>query len=239
MLKLQRTAPDRFASATRLVGAIGSAYAPILAPVAAELLANIIPNQQIDRVADQVRRLELEVKTLAHEISVVEENVRSSEGQALIEEGLVQTAAETDLEIRKKICSLLAYSLTEDDLEFYRAKKLLRLLKELIYPEIIWLIHYSTKTQKPLSYDSREVSIPSESDFQNQHWAILEEKGYTLIGPQKNMDDEALQRSYKATLLRLGLIEEEKDGRRDYELTMLGYLLVRNILSPIPDAQAP
>lgn len=238
MPKLEQTFPDRFASATRLIGAIGNVYAPVLAPVAAELLANVIPSQQIDRVAEQVQRLELEVKTLAHEMSFVDGNVRSSEGQALIEEGLIQTAAETDVEIRKKICSLLAHSLTESDLEFYRTKKLLRLLKELIYPEIVWLIHYSTRSQKPLSPESQQTEIPPQAEFEGKHHAILEEKGYTLIGPQRDMDNEALQRSYKATLLRLGLVEErEKDGRRNYELTMLGYLLVRNILSPIPNAE--
>ncbi|MDT0617883.1 hypothetical protein RM531_05320 [Salinisphaera sp. P385] len=234
MEDLEPNNSDRFVSYTRLVGAIASVCAPGLAPVAAEVVANAIPNQRFDRVVRQMQQMQHEIDVLKHEKSVLEANLASQQGRALLEEGLVQTANETDEEVRKFIGSLLARSMTEEELDYYRTQKILRILDELIHPELIWLIYSATCSKKPLSPESADTKLPDKDEFERRHSNILKGDRYTLIGRQKEMDTDALARSYKNKLLRLDLIAETKrSGKGYYQVTDLGYLVVRYILSPL------
>lgn len=165
MEDLDPNSSDRLASYTRIVGAIGSVCTPGLAPVAAEVVANVIPNQRLDRVVRQMQRIQHEIDVLKYEKSVLEANLDSQNGRALLEEGLVQTANETDEEVRKFIGSLLARSLTEEELDYHRTQKILRIVDELIHPELIWLIYSATCSQKPLSPESAHTKLPDKDEF--------------------------------------------------------------------------
>jgi hypothetical protein len=212
-----------------LKGIVGAA--PFVGSMLAEAIGATIPNQKLDRLIAFAKELDDRVKYL--EEDTVQLKTQSAEFTDLLEDGLTQASRAMSDERRAYIASLLANSITTDQLTHVEQKKLLSLLGELNDAEILTLKFYS------LRFNERR-------EFAEIHQELFKPIHRSFGSPQANVDKGALRDSYRVKLIELGLLEleykrpskgeipefDERTGRikaTGYKLTTLGKLLLRTI----------
>lgn len=218
---LQSSGSDYVASAAK--SALG--MVPFAGSLLAEIAGNIIPNQRIDRIVKYAQTLESRLIML--EQDVVQRNISDENFTDLVEESLRQAAKSLTDERRDYISSLVANSISSDDLEHFESKHLLRILGELNDIEIIWLRFYLDST------------MGGDTDFREKHDHILNPVPAHSGSSQPELDKSTLKNSYKEHLASLGLLEKEieidsssRGGKlktKGYRITSLGKLLLREV----------
>ncbi len=225
---LKTTITDR---AVSLVKSIAGA-APFVGSLLAELVSATIPNQRVDRVAKFVTELDKRVGSI--ERTSLELQLANEDCSELLEEGIRQAARSLSDERREYIASLIARSLSREDIEYHESRHLLRILDELNDMEVIWLRFYLSPT------------FNSDQEFRQRHEDVLQPVGASMSSSEREVDKDALQKSYKQHLARLGLLSPiyDRDIRSDapqydsstgaqkirsYSLSWLGRLLLREI----------
>lgn len=205
---LEPTDVDDFASAAK--GAIGAV--PVVGPLIAELVGILIPEQRIDRIVKFVR--ELGGRVSAIERDHIKSQLRNEYFSDLLEEGLFQASRSLSDERRAYIASMIANSLSSEEIEYQESKHLLRILNEINDVEIIWLSFFAHSTQA------------AKAEFRNKHPEVLKPVTAVVNSPQATRDKAALQKSYKEHLVRLGLLDKENES---HSLSSMGRLLLRQI----------
>jgi hypothetical protein len=218
---LTNSGADYVASAAK--SALG--MVPFAGSLLAEIAGNVIPNQRIERIVKYAEALETRLSVL--EQSVVEQNISDENFTDLVEESLRQAAKSLTDTRRDYISSLVANSISSDDIEHYESKHLLRILGELNDVEIIWLRFYLDPTKG------------SDTEFREKHRHIINPVSAHMGSKQPEIDKSTLQDSYKEHLTSLGLLEKDIDmdtsGRgvklktKGYSITSLGRLLLREL----------
>lgn len=208
MSELDTTSKDHWVSVAKgVAGAV-----PVIGPLVAEAIGALIPAQRLNRVVEYLKQLEIEV---THRLDKFERNVRTPEGLDVMEEGLVQAARSVAPERKAQLARLVAHSLTADEIAYAESRKLLNLFRELTDPELVWLLYFSMNPT---------MGEGPHSDLVAKHPDVLMPISREMGVPQEQRDRAAIQDSYKNTLGRLGLIEQ--DGR-SHRITALGRLMVR------------
>lgn len=200
------------ALARGLAGAV-----PLLGGLIAEAIDQLIPGQRLDRVVQWLTLLDARIGAVEEGLARATGHIRSAEGLDLLEEGLTQASRSVSEERQERLASLLATSLTQEQLKYTESRKLLNLFRELTDAELIMLLFYS-KTP--------HLGSEWHSQFMAKHAAVLRPASRGMGTPQEEIDRGALQDSYRNTLVRLGLLNERG---RSFELTSLGRLLLRYI----------
>jgi len=225
-------------SAAFLKGIVGAA--PFVGPILAEAIGAAIPNQKLDRLITFAKELDDRVKYL--EEDAVELKTQSAEFIDLLEEGLTQASRAMSNERRTYIASLLANSITNDQLSHVEQKKLLSLLGELNDAEILTLKFYSLRSNE-------------RREFAELHDELFKPIHRSLGSPQPNVDKGALRDSYRVKLTELGLLDleykrlskgeipefDDRTGRIKavgYKVTTLSKLLLRWIEPQSQGAEA-
>lgn len=221
VIALQNTGADYVASAAK--SALG--MVPFAGSLLAEIAGNVIPNQRIDRIVKYAQALEIRLSTL--EQDSVKQKMSDDNFTDLVEESLRQAARSLTDERRAYISSLVANSISSDDIEHYESKHLLCILGELNDIEIIWLRFYLDPT------------MGGDKDFREKHDHILNPVAAHLGSSQLELDKSTLQNSCKEHLASLGLLEKEIDmdtssrgvklKTKGYRITSLGRLLLREV----------
>lgn len=225
-LATQRT--DYVASATK--AALG--LVPFAGSLLAEVAGTVIPNQRVDRLVKFAEVLEEKLRGLEQEF--VRSQVNNENFTDLLEEGIRQAARSLSDERREHIASLIATSLSQEDIEYIEAKHLLRILGEINDIEVIWLKYH---------YDRQFAGFAD--DIRGKHVDILEPI-VAGLGDLILQQKRAIQISYSDHLAKLGLLDRlynaggitsalEFDASgsmkvRGYEVTRLGNILVRSIM---------
>jgi len=220
-IALHNSGADYVASAAK--SALG--MVPFAGSLLAEIAGNVIPNQRIDRIVKYAQALES--RLLRIEQDVVRRNMSDENFTDLVEESLRQAARSLTDERRDYISSLVANSISSDDIEHYESKHLLRILGELNDIEIIWLRFYLN----PVMND--------DTEFREKHNHLLNPVAAHFGSAQPELDKSTLQNSYKEHLASLGLLEKEIDmdtsnrgvklKTKGYKITSLGRLLLREV----------
>jgi hypothetical protein len=190
---------------------------PVLGGLITEAVNHLIPNQRLDRVVQWLGILDAKVAAVEDGLARASERLRSQEGLDVLEEGLTQASRSVSQERRELIASLLSTSLTQEQLKYAEARKLLNILRELTDAELIMLLFYSRRPH---------LGSQWHSELMSKHSEILRPASREVGEPQKEIDRGALQDSYRNTLVRLGLLREQG---RSFDLTSLGRLLLRYI----------
>jgi len=221
---LKNTSADYVASAVK--SALG--VVPFAGSLLTEIAGNVIPNQRIERIVKYAEALEARLSSL--EESVVKANLADENFTDLVEESLRQAARSLSDERRSHISSLVANSISSDDIEHFESKHLLRILGELNDVEVIWLRFYLN----PI--------LNGDTEFREKHNHILNPVGAHLGSVQPLIDKSILQNSYKEHLASLGLLEKEIDmdtsslgvklKTTGYKITSVGRLLLRELAFP-------
>lgn len=204
---------------------------PFAGSLLAEVAGSIIPNQRVDRIADFAAKLEERIADL-EEVQVRSE-LHDEEFTDLLEESLTQASRAVSEDRRKYLASLVATSLTTEAVKHSEAKHLMRILGELNDVEILWLRYYLVPT------------IGGDEEFRDLHKDVFEPVAATTSSSSEELDDHALQQSYRDHLVRLGLVREYlrkgKDGLPEFDrmtgqpkvsrwqASQLGRLLLRSI----------
>jgi len=213
MKQLEANSRDRLVSVAKAAaGAL-----PFIGTLVAETLDAVVPNLRFERVVSYLKTLEDRVVCLDNQMSSFEKNLGTEEGLDIFEEGIVQASRSVSDERKERLARLVAKSLSVEEVKYEESRKLLNLYRELTDPEIVWLIFYSLN---PV------LGRGPHSEWVEKHPEILKPISREMGAPQEQRERAALQDSYKATLLRLGLTEERN---KSTSLTMLGRMLVSYI----------
>lgn len=217
-------------SAAMAKGVVG--LVPLVGPLLAEIVGSIIPDQRIDRIAKFASELNLKLQVI--EKSLLDSKLLDEQFTELIEEGFRQAARSLTDARRRYIATLIAKSVSSDDVEHTESKHLLRMLGEINDIEVIWLRFYRVQTHS------------GDKAFRETHGHILEPVPAYFGSSQQILNKATLQDSYKEHLSQLGLLEprysvdtktnmpefDRFSGKmkvRGYDLTNLGRLLLDEI----------
>ena len=205
---------------------------PFVGSLLTELAGTLIPNQRIDRLTKFAETLGVKLESIEQDF--VRTQLHNENFTDLVEEGLRQAARSLTDERREYIASIIASSLSSEDIEYLESKHLLRILGEINDVEVIWLRSYLN----PIMGGDRE--------YREKHQDILKPVRAHLGATQAIHDKNTFQEDYKEHLSRLGLLSpkyqtdlkthlpefDSSSGRmkiRSYELTSLGRLLLRHL----------
>lgn len=210
-------------------GAIGAI--PLVGPLVAEAVGSIIPNQKIDRLESFLKKLDERVQDI--EKSILEETFKKPEFLDVFEEGLLHASRALSEERKEYIASLIKNSITDEQAEYLEHKMILSLIGELNDIQIILLQSYLERYQH-------------DNDYYEHHKSILAPLPVHMGSSQEEFDKKAIRDSYKAHLVRMGLLQErfkklrkgelpdfdEKTGMmkaQGHQITPLGRLVLRFI----------
>lgn len=224
---LQSNRSDYVASAAK--AALGTV--PIFGSLLSELAGTVIPNQRTDRIVKFAHLLEFRLSNLEE---FVRTQFSDEQFTDLLEEGLRQSARSLSDERREYIASVIANSLTSQDIEYAESKHLLRILDGINDVEVLWLRSYL------------DTSFESDGEFRARHENVLTPIGAHFGSTQQEHDKETLQTSYKDHLVREGLLRyrykvdrktkapvyDSNTGGQEiarYEITRLGGLLLKQV----------
>ena len=206
-------------------GVIG--VVPFAGPLLVEIAGTTIPNQRVDRIAKLVHSLAKRIRILELEQAHVRAQITDEEFTDLVEEGLRQAARSLSDERRDYLASIIARSLSSDDISYQESKHLMRLLGEINDVEVIWLV----------SYFHTDMRRQDAKSFHETHKDLLSPQRAFWGTSQAQLDKLTLQESYKQHLAQLYLLVgipeynpiDDKPRIRRYEITELGKLLLREI----------
>lgn len=173
-----------------------------------EAITAVIPHQKLERVVDFVQVLNYKIKNAERKIE--EQELKTEEFTDLLEDALGQASRALSKERLEYIATLLANSLTVEELKHIETKKLLAILNEVNDTEIIWLQYYAL-------YDGEK------NKFYDEHEKILEIFPTNLPSSPKEYDKQSIQRSYKHNLIRLGLLKEKFKQAKKGEFPEIDY----------------
>lgn len=210
---------DVLAALTAAWAGVGLAAAgePLLAPLVAKVVGWLIPGQRRERLINFVKLLDQQVAALGSKIEDVEERFQSEEFVDLFEEAATQAARALSDDRREYLANLLALTLTEEEMIHARSKKLLLLLDELTDQEVIFLHSYFLLAEDRAKWEA----------FQEKHADVLAPASASRPAPVDEVDEHALQESYKATLVSKGLLKQQG---RSLGTSWLGNMLLRYIV---------
>jgi len=173
-----------------------------------EAITAVIPHQKLERVVDFVQVLNYKIKNAERKIE--EHELKTQEFTDLLEDSLSQASRALSKERLEYIASLLANSLTDEELKHMETKKLLAILNEINDAEIIWLQYYA-------------LYGGEQNKFYEEHEKILEISPANLQNSPKEFDKQSIQKSYKQDLVRFGLLREKFKQAKKGEFPEIDY----------------
>lgn len=205
---------------------------PFAGPFLTEVVANVIPNQRIDRLTKYIKELDNKLSQIS--VDTLNKFLEKDEFVDLIEEGFIQASRAITDERRKYIASIVTNGITDEEINLNDSKLLLKILQEINDIEIIWLRSYLVPT------------ISGDDEFRKKHENVLTKIYPYIEADQETIYKSAIQNSYTEHLERLQLIEQKisfdrKSGVPFYDvstgkpkkgsifITPLGELLLINI----------
>lgn len=206
---------------------------PLIGPMIAEIIGEIIPQQRTDRMKEFLKILDERLSKV--EISQDELNLKMKEESYinLFEEGLWQSVKSSSSMKKKYIASMLANGISDESLERIEGNILLSIIGQLNDSEIIILCNY------------RRVSHQT-NDFREKHKDILMKPRAYMGSSQEEHDRVTMYNTYREKLTRLNLLrkkfKEVKKGEfpefdkntgmikdNGYDLTPLGRIFLKYI----------
>lgn len=189
--------PRLGATSTDIVASLAkgtTGVVPVIGPLVAEVVGNIIPNQRVERI---VRFVQLLDERLCHlEQDVVQSKLKQPPVVDLLEDAFIQAARATSRERLEHIANVVANGLSDDQLNEAETKRMLWLLGQLNDAEIIVLRSRLATTREDYEADS---------EFQNRHAQLLAPDATHMGSSEEEFEEAALKKSYQAHLRDLGL----------------------------------
>lgn len=173
-------------------GTVGAV--PLVGPIVAELVGNLIPQQRVDRIVTFMQELDRRLRDAQQTQERIRSRLEDPRVLDLLEDGLHQAARAVSEERKQHIASIVADGLSSENVDFLESKHLLSILNELNDVEVLVLASYSFQFQKQEGHSGEWRQVTS---FERP----------TLASPQQVVDRYAIQQSYRNHLMRLGLLK--------------------------------
>lgn len=200
---LSANATDRITSLAK--GVFGAA--PVVGPLAAEIIGNIIPNQRADRIVRFVQKLDDRLKHLEHE--VLRQRTTDPQFVDIIEDAFFQAAKAVSDERLDHVANVVANGISAEELNHAETKRMLWLLEQLNDAEIVILRSKLAMTNDDLAADA---------DFREKHKELLALNTTHSGSSEDEFEEAAVKRSYRQHLLELGLVRHRFKRPRRGEL---------------------
>ena len=189
--KIGNTSTDTITSLSK--GLLG--MCPVIGPLVAELIGNVIPNQRVDRIGRLLQLLEQRLENL--EKDFLETRLKELAAFDLLEDAFMQAARATNQERIEHIANVIANGLAEENLQQAEAKRMLWLLGQINDNEVIIL-----RSRLVMSNDEAE----KDAEFRNNHADLLAPTWTHMDSSEDEFDEAALKSSYRQHLHDLGLL---------------------------------
>lgn len=184
---------------TDLIASVGKGVAgavPVIGPVIAEVIGNIIPNQRIDRITEFIRLLDERLKHF--EQARLDERFRQPEAIDLLEDAFFQAARATSHERLEHIANVVAHGISAEELNQAETKRMLWLLGQLNDQEIVILRGKLAMTN---------TDFKKDAEFRDKHESLLSPNMTTMSSDNREFEEAALKDSYRTHLHDLGLLQ--------------------------------
>lgn len=188
---------------------------PYFGTLFGEVLGQIIPNQRVDRMVQFLSILDKKLNDLTIDIEDINAKMKDEKYINLFEEGIWQASKTSSKERKEYIASILKNGLTDEALNEIQKGIFLSLLSELNDIEVIILYSYTR-------------NYGNNKEIRDELKHIIEEPISYLGADEKTINDSILYDTYKAKLLRLNLLKDDKY----IQLTGLGRLFLNYIDMP-------
>lgn len=172
-------------------GLLGSI--PVIGPLAAEIIGEIIPNQRLERIEKTLKLLEIKLKNFGLEDKI--EKLKDPDRIDLLEDSFLMAARALSAERLDYITSLIKNSLSDENYEYLRYKKLINLLNDVNDMEILLLIYHSYKE-----------TDEKYNEFVKKHEEIVKPPIVYSTSPDDEHLKKAIYEVSKSKLIELGLI---------------------------------
>ena len=213
---------------------------PLVGPLMAEIVGNVIPNQRVDRLVQFVQLLQQRLSRL--EEDVLRQKLASPGSIDLLEDAFLQASRATSAERLQYISCVAANGLTPEEINHAESKRMLWLLGQLDDAEIVILRG---------SLASTSDEFQADKEFQHRHKDVMSLTPIHLGSSDKEMEVAAVTKSFRQHLHDLGLLSHSFTMPKKGELpefdretgalkashsqtTLLGRMLLR-YLDLIPD----
>ena len=233
--ELAANATDHITSLAK--GVFGAA--PVIGPLAAEIIGNIIPNQRADRIVRFVQKLDDRLKHLKQE--VLRQRTTDPQFIDIMEDAFFQAARAVSDERLDHIANVVANGISAEELNHALTKRMLWLLEQLNDAEVVVLRSKLAMTREDFDVDA---------EFREKHAQLLAPDTTDRGSSEDEFEEAALKTTYRAHLHDLGLTRkrfkrpkrgelpefDDKTGMmkaNGADITRLGKMLLR-YLSLIP-----
>lgn len=167
---------------------------PVVGPLIAEIVGNVIPNQRVDRIVRFVQLLEERLGKLEQE--ALKAKVSQPLVIDLLEDAFTQAARATSQERLDHIANVIANGISDDELNEAETKRMLWLLGQLNDAEIVILRSKLAETNEDRVADA---------DFWKKHEQLLAPDMTHMGSTEGEFEEAALKASYRQHLQDLGL----------------------------------
>jgi hypothetical protein len=203
---LRSESADHFT--TLMKGGLGAI--PLIGPLMAEIVGNVIPNQRMDRLVQFVQILEQRLSGL--EEAVLREKLASATAIDLLEDSFLLAVRATSEERLEHISNVLANGLVPEESNHSESKRMLWLLGQLNDQEIVIL-----RGRLPMTREE----FAADAEFQKLHVELLSPDASHLGSSEDELENAALKASYRQHLCDLGLIRPRFSKPRRGEIPEL------------------
>lgn len=200
---------------------------PVAGGFVSEIVQNLIPNQREDRIVKFISDLsdELEkTKFSLEKLKLKFENQKYSTFTYNCLRDLVNDVYDEKIEYYRNLC---VNAITNDEKNLIHCERILKILSELDYYEILYLKFYSNVS---IARTETMKEVTSKLGFD-----ILQPNYYMSMGDDKR-DEETYKQITLNNLCNTGLLQKEVklvgSGRREhisYKITTLGRLILKKI----------
>jgi len=181
----------------------------LVGPLLAEIIGAVIPQRRYERIVDTIKIFNKKIEYLDE--AVRNAKIRDETYQDILEEGVWQSARASTDERKWYIASVLANSLTDEDMSRVQQQRVLEILGELNDAEVIILKAYSLKGQA------------QRMAFIQQHEHIFSQGKVNQESSKQDINRYVMQRTYNNRLISLGLLYRQytappKDKEIEFDL---------------------
>lgn len=202
-------------------------YIPLVGSFASELVQSLIPNQRQDRIVEFVKNIDYELQNMKIDFQELKEKFSNQKYGSFTYNCIRMVTNEVYEEKIKYYKNLLIQTLTDDEKTLVHNERILRILEQLDYYEILYLKFYS------------DCNIGGTKTMNE----VIERLGFQFLQPtymmsmdNKAFDEETMKQITLNNLCNSGLLNREikwtnngKHQHISYKITHLGKLILKKI----------
>lgn len=202
-------------------------YIPLVGSFASEIVQYAIPNQRQDRIVKFIKNIDSELKNMKIDFQELKEKFSNPKYGNFTYNCIREVTNEIYEEKIKYYKNLLIQTLTNDEKTLVHNERILKILEQLDYYEILYLKFYS---------DCNIVGTKTMNDIIDKLGFRFLQPTYMMSMSNQEFDEETMKQITLNNLCNSGLLDREikwnsngKHQKVSYKITNLGKLILKKI----------